>query len=95
MAVTRGPQTNSGQSSGNGTPGTIENVLGSIRAWPVDLRLSLVRHILAELETELKPQPKRKKTLNRALGLARTDQPPPTDEEVEQWLDERRTRKYG
>jgi hypothetical protein len=95
MAVTGGPQTNRGQTSGNGAPGTIEDVLGSVRAWPVDMRLSLVRHILAELEVELKPQAEHKNTLNKALGLARTNQPPPTDEEVEQWLDERRTHKYG
>ena len=28
-------------------------------------------------------------------GCLATDAPPPTDEEVERWLEERRTRKYG
>lgn len=37
----------------------------------------------------------RQRTLDRALGLLATDQPAPTDEEVEQWLEEHRQEKYG
>src|SRR5258708_1728333 len=29
------------------------------------------------------------------VGLLATDRPPPTDEEVKQWLEERRVEKYG
>lgn len=37
----------------------------------------------------------RKPTLDRALGLLATDQPAPTDADVEQWLEEHRQEKYG
>lgn len=37
----------------------------------------------------------RKRTLQRALGLLATDGPTPTDEDIEQWLDEHRQEKYG
>ncbi len=37
----------------------------------------------------------RQATLKYALGIAATDRPPPTDEEVDRWLEEERMRKYG
>jgi hypothetical protein len=38
---------------------------------------------------------KKKNTLSRALGLAKTDKPAPTDQEVKQILTDERIRKYG
>lgn len=40
-------------------------------------------------------QPRRKHTLEKALGLLATDHPAPSDAEVEQWLEQQRTEKYG
>ncbi len=37
----------------------------------------------------------KRNTLKDALGLLATDQPPPSDEEVQMWLDEHRMEKYG
>lgn len=34
-------------------------------------------------------------SLRNLVGLLATDQPSPTDEEVERWLEERRMEKYG
>ena len=52
--------------------------------------------MLKTLEPEFKmTRPKRRKTLNKALGLLATNQPAPSDEEIEQWLDEYRMEKYG
>lgn len=41
------------------------------------------------------PRSKREPTLHRAMGMAATDRPPPTDEEVDRWLEEERVKKYG
>ena len=40
-------------------------------------------------------RPARRPTLHQALGLAATDRPPPSDEDVERWLEEERMKKYG
>jgi hypothetical protein len=69
-------------------------VMGRISAWSPARRLALARRILTELERELFPRPRRP-TGEIARGLLATDQPPPTDEEVEQWLEEERMKKYG
>jgi hypothetical protein len=39
--------------------------------------------------------PKAKRTLERALGIAKTDSPAPDDAQVKRWLEERRMEKYG
>jgi len=44
---------------------------------------------------ESSARPRRQSTLQRALGIAATHQSPPTDEEVERWLEEERLKKYG
>jgi hypothetical protein len=38
---------------------------------------------------------KRVKTLDAAFGILSTNQPPPSDREVQTWLDEYKTEKYG
>ncbi len=40
-------------------------------------------------------RPRKKQTLSQALGLLATSAPPPSEEEVKQWLEEHRTEKYG
>jgi PHD/YefM family antitoxin component YafN of YafNO toxin-antitoxin module len=42
--------------------------------------------------TSLRP---RRNTLDKAWGLLATDRSAPSDAEIEQWLDEHRTEKYG
>jgi len=39
--------------------------------------------------------PMRRGSLRNLVGLLATDRPPPIDEEVERWLEERRMEKYG
>ncbi len=70
-----------------------ETILSIVRAWPEPERLSLVQDVMQTLADEKSAA--RHPTLEQALGLLATDRPPPTDEEIEQWLDERRTRRYG
>ncbi len=77
-----------------------ENILKIIHHWPPPKRLTLVQDILSTLTSELEvseptlPRIKHN-TLKDALGLLATDQPPPSDEEVQMWLDEHRLEKYG
>lgn len=74
---------------------THENIVKTVQTWPNAHRLRLVQDILHSIEAEIEAQPLPKKTLEMALGLLATDNPPPTDEEVVQWLDEYRMEKYG
>ncbi|HWQ15448.1 MAG TPA: hypothetical protein VNL77_21785 [Roseiflexaceae bacterium] len=46
------------------------------------------------LRNELRRR-QRHPTLDRALGLLASDRPPPADEEVARWLEERRIERYG
>ena len=57
-------------------------------------RLALMQTIITSLERELRPRPDTKGAAQRLLGLAKTDQPPPTDAEVEAMLEERLVEKY-
>ena len=71
-------------------------VLFQIRHWPIRRRVALIQDVLRTLipasELEL---PRPKNTLSKALGLLQTEHAPPTDAEVEAWLDEHRLEKYG
>jgi hypothetical protein len=58
-------------------------------------RLALVEAIVGALSEELRPrQPIPKGTLTGLHGLLKTDEPPPTDEEIEALLEERLKEKY-
>jgi hypothetical protein len=67
----------------------------------VDILFHLLRTILPEARGTNTESPSavishpRERTLNRALGLLATNRPAPSDEEVEQWLEEHRQEKYG
>lgn len=72
-----------------------DSVLQTVRQWPPDRRFALVRDVIDTLETEVSPSRPRRKTLKKALGLLATSRPAPSDAQVQQWLDEHRTEKYG
>jgi hypothetical protein len=74
---------------------THENIVQTVQTWSDDRRWRLVEDILRSMNVENEDLPVRKRTLNLALGLLATDNPPPTDEEIAQWLTERRMEKYG
>jgi hypothetical protein len=75
-------------------------VLKTVQDWPFSQRIALVQDILRALVPELAileavaPRTRRN-TLQEALGLLSTDQSPPSDEEIQEWLDEHRLEKYG
>jgi hypothetical protein len=57
-------------------------------------RLALVNAIIQSLQDTLNAQPNRKTLINQMRGLLKTEQPPPTDAQVEVILEERRVEKY-
>lgn len=73
---------------------TYDEVLQTIQTWPPDQRFTLVQDILQTLAPQFKSSRTQRKTLQKALGLLASDDAP-SDEQVEQWLDERRTEKYA
>jgi hypothetical protein len=76
-------------------PTGYEAVLNTVRRWPPDRRLALVRDVLGTLAPEVEPSRSRINTLEKALGLLTTDAPAPSDAEIQRWLNERRMQKYG
>lgn len=72
-----------------------ESIFEIVREWTPAQRFHLVQDILKTLAPREEPMRAKRQTLQKALGLLATDQPPPTDEEVRRWLDERRREKYG
>ena len=79
-------------------PSNYAATLDTIKSWPVPYRLALLsdiaRALMAE-EEETATTPRKKHGLERARGLLVSDQPPPTDQEVAQWLEDARMEKYG
>ena len=72
-----------------------ETVLKTVRQWPPDRRLALVRDVINTLSPEVISSRPKRRTLEKALGLLATCQPIPSDAQVQQWLEERRMEKHG
>ena len=72
-----------------------ETVIKSVRNWPPARRFSLMQDVLKTLAQEAETPRAKRNTLQKALGLLATSQPPPSDAEVQQWLDEHRMERYG
>lgn len=69
-----------------------ETILALVRSWPATQRFTLVQDVLHTLApTEREPR----QTLEQARGLLATKHAPPSDQQVAEWLDERRTERYG
>lgn len=73
---------------------TLQELKNQAYKLSVSDRLELVKAIIYSLENELRPRPDRKAAIERMRGLAKTEQPPPTDAEVEAMLEERLVEKY-
>lgn len=69
-------------------------IVQTIRSWPPAQRVRLLQDVLQTLVPLETGAPLQRSTLPQALGLLKTDQPPPSDAEVAQWLDEHRTERY-
>ncbi len=75
---------------------TYDTVLQAVNHWSPTQRFALVQDVLKTLEpSALSPSFSKRHTLDKALGLLKTDRPAPTDEEVGRILHETRLEKYG
>ena len=72
-----------------------DSVRATVLQWSVELRTSLVQELLDTIADDKNVSVQRARTLDAALGLLGTDRPALSDEEVQSWLDEYRTDKYG
>ena len=68
-----------------------EQIFQVVVQWPPQQRASLAHALIDTLQ----PANRAKPTLDQLVGVARGDGPPPTDEQVKQWIDEHRVTKYG
>ena len=69
-------------------------IIEIIRGWPPASRFSLVQDVLKTLAPGVESSRSKRPTLEKALGLLTTNQPAPSDAEVQRWLDEHRMEKY-
>lgn len=79
-----------------------DSILKAVQQWPRARQIELAREILratepprqrSEAETQLPSQ--QPDSWARLIGVLATDQPPPTDEDIARWLEERRMERYG
>jgi hypothetical protein len=71
-------------------------VLLAVDRWPRERRLALMRHLLETIDDDAEAKEERRREALRNLrGMLKTSEPPPTDEDVRRWLDERRMEEYG
>jgi hypothetical protein len=73
---------------------SLQDLKKQVRQLPVSDRLELVRAIVESLQDAPSQQPQRSRIIKQMKGLLKTDQPAPTDEQVEAMLEERRVEKY-
>lgn len=72
-------------------------VLQRLEQWPPTDRWTLTQRLLDGLgrEQTASRQPPRTIPLDQIRGMLKTAGPPPTDEQVKQWIEEERLKKYG
>lgn len=73
-----------------------KNVVSIVSGWSPSMRAALMHAIVDTLVHKPEGEPSNRSTMERAIGLAKIPgRDAPSDEEVEQWLDEHRMEKYG
>jgi len=80
--------------------GEFESVLAMIRDWPEPQQISLAKTILQDREPvatgpATSGSPRRGKPVDQLIGLGAGKGPPPSDNLVADWIDERRREKYS
>ena len=72
-----------------------ETILQAVRALPADEQWLLAQEILLQIGAPLVEEPQTSPDSQGLAGLLATDQTPPADDEIAQWLSEHRMEKYG
>lgn len=76
-------------------PVQYDEVVRQVRTWPAEQRYRLIQDLLRTIHPAADVPSPARDTLSEAWGFLKTEAPPPTDEEVRQWLDEARMEKWG
>ena len=66
-----------------------------VLAWPVEDRIALAHDVLETLHGPAPIDRVLRPSFTRALGIAQGSGPPPTDEQVQEWIGEHRISKHG
>ena len=70
-------------------------VWNRVRTWDPEMRIDLARRLLETVvPSRIQPAPQTM-SLDEVVGIAKTDAPPPTDEDCKKILEEERMKKYG
>ncbi|HLJ81543.1 MAG TPA: hypothetical protein VKT52_08665 [Ktedonobacterales bacterium] len=80
------------------TPLDRDTILQAVENWPLDDQVTLARLILERASTQsggASDQSHDQTTWDALYGIASNGRTPPSDEQVAEWLDERRMEKYG
>ena len=72
-----------------------DSVRATVLQWSVERRTALVHDLIDTIAHPEGAPAQRVRTLDTALGLLSTDGSVPSDEQVQTWLDEYKTEKYG
>ena len=70
-------------------------VRATVLKWSAERRFALMHELGHMIAGSENAPVQRVRTLDKALGLLRTDRPAPSDEEVQSWLDEHKAEKYS
>ena len=73
----------------------IFEVWDRVRTWDPEMRIDLARRILETVVPSRIQPPPQTMSLDEVVGIAKTDAPPPTDEDCKKILEEERLKKYG
>jgi len=73
----------------------IFEVWNRVRTWDPEMRIDLARRILETVVPSQIQPPLQTMSLDEVRGIAKTDAPPPTDEDCQKILEEERMKKYG
>jgi hypothetical protein len=74
----------------------LNDVLDRVKAWSPKSRVRLVRGILETLGPMLRLADQgTRRSVEELIGIGTGGSPPPDDETVRRWLDERLTEKHG
>ncbi|MDQ5826930.1 MAG: hypothetical protein M3441_22385 [Chloroflexota bacterium] len=72
-----------------------DSIRATILRWSIERRTALVHDLIDTIAQSEGAPAQRVRTLSTALGLLSTDGSAPTDAEVQTWLDDYKTEKYG
>jgi len=79
----------------NAESNDIADVLNLVRTWAPDMRIAFARKVLETIETPTISNPAQAMAFDEVVGLLKTNEPPPDDQQCAKFIEEERLRKHG